>query len=76
MFDTPVARAYSMCLIPLLRVHASGIHSTDTGVYYAHTRDAGGDLRPLRHHEQLVSFKKSLLFYGHDTPTARACLTH
>jgi hypothetical protein len=26
----------------------SGIHSTDTGVYYVHIRDAGGDLRPLR----------------------------
>jgi hypothetical protein len=36
----------------------SGMHSTDTGVYYAHARDAGGDLRPLRRHEQRVSSKK------------------
>ena len=34
------------------------MYSTDTGVYYAHTRDACGDLRPLRRHEQHVSLKK------------------
>jgi hypothetical protein len=34
------------------------MYSTDTGVYYAHTRDAGGDLRPLRRHEQPVSLTK------------------
>ena len=34
------------------------MYSTDTGVYYAHGRDAGGDLRPLRRHEQFVSLKK------------------
>ena len=32
--------------------------STDTNVYYAHVRDAPGDLQPLRRHEQHVSPKK------------------
>ncbi len=58
-------------MLVLAAMQASSMYSTDTGVYYAHTRDAGGDLRPLRHHEQFVSLKKSLLFYGHDTPVAR-----
>jgi hypothetical protein len=49
---------FAMVMIPLLRVHASRMHSIDTNVYYAHVRDAGGDLRPLRRHEQNVSTKK------------------
>ena len=36
----------------------SGEHSTDTNVYYAHVRDAPGDLQPLRRYEQIVSPKK------------------
>jgi hypothetical protein len=32
--------------------------STDSNVYYAHVRDAPGDLQPLRRHEQIVSPKK------------------
>ena len=42
----------------------SGWYTSDTGVYYAHTRDAGGDLRPLRRHEQSVSLKKSDLIWS------------
>ena len=48
---------------PLLSM-LCGMHSTDTGVYYAHARDAGGDLRPLRRHEQSVSLKKSDLIWS------------
>ena len=53
-----VTCVHPLCLMFLLRMRGSGMYSTDTGVYYAHTRDAGGDLRPLRRHEQLVSLKK------------------
>ena len=37
--------------------------STDTNVYYAHVRDAPGDLQPLRRHEQRVSSKKIYALY-------------